>query len=667
MICCLNPNCNQPLNPPGRKVCQICGSKLEPLLRNRYRVVKPIGQGGFGRTYLAADQDMLNASCVIKQFSVQSQGAQSQEKAIELFNKEAYRLHELGVHPQIPTLLAYFEQDKRLYLVQQFIEGQNLYQELVQQGAFNEGKVREVLRDILPVLKFVHERQVIHRDITPTNIIRRKSDGKLVLIDFGIAKQITESTASQPGTKIGTEGYAPLEQLRNGQVFPASDIYSLGATCIYLMTQVKPDSLYNPLNGQWIWRDYLRKKGIDVSDNLTQILDKMLKDWVNERYQSADLVLQDLNVVGWQPATPKNPPPPKTSPVTPQATVSRSPEPNPNPNASVSGRFNVAKTPIFQNRNMRRPITPPPASRPPNSSSAKRVWRCVNTLTGHTSWVMAVAISLNKQVIASGGLDDQIKVWSSQTGELLHNLPGHTKAVNSLSISPDGLILASGSDDEKIKLWNLHTATLMQTLTEHSRDVNAVAISPDGQMLVSGGDDRTIKLWRLKNGLPIRTLFAAAGMIKAIAIHPKGLFIATGGLDNQIKLWKLATGELVNTLNGHFNSVYAVAFSSDGQLLASASKDKTVKLWNVQTGELIRTFSGHSGYVNGVAISPDNQTVISASSDKTIKIWRLETGELLSTLNEHTSAINALAMSVDGQLIVSASSDKTIKIWQGFG
>lgn len=663
MICCLNPNCKQPLNPPGRKICQNCGSKLEPLLRNRYRVIKPIGQGGFGKTYLAADQDMLNASCVIKQFSVQSQGTQSQEKAIELFNKEAYRLHELGVHPQIPTLLAYFEQDKRLYLVQQFIEGQNLYQELLQQGIFKEDKIREVLQDILPVLKFVHERQVIHRDITPTNIIRRKNDGKFVLIDFGIAKQITESTASQPGTKIGTEGYAPLEQLRNGQVFPASDIYSLGATCIYLMTQVKPDSLYNPLNGQWIWRDYLRKKGLDVSDNLAQILDKMLKDWVNERYQSADIVLQDLSVVGWQPATRQNPTPTKPPTVTPPPAVSRQPAPNP----SVSGRLNISKTPVTPGRNTRRPITPPPVSLQPKTSSTQRIWRCVNTLTGHTSWVMAVAISPNKQVIASGGLDDQIKVWSSQTGELLQNLSGHTKAVNSLTISPDGLILASGSDDEKIKLWNLHSATLMQTLTEHSRDVNALAICPDGQILVSGGDDRTIKLWRLKNGLPIRTLFASAGMIKAIAIDPKGVLIATGGLDNQIRLWKLGTGELVNTLNGHFNSVYSVAFSPDGQMLASASKDKTVKLWNLQNGEVIRTFSGHSGYVNAVVISPDGKTVVSASSDKTIKIWRLETGELLFTLNEHTSAVNGLAMSVDGQLLVSASSDKTIKIWQGFG
>lgn len=662
MICCFNPHCQQPLNAKGTKFCKSCGAKLEPLLRNRYRVIKPIGQGGFARTYLAADQDMLNASCVIKQFSLQAQGTKSQEKAIELFNQEAYRLHELGVHPQIPTLLAYFEQDKRLYLVQQFIEGQNLFQELQRQGPFREEKIREVLLDILPVLKFIHERQVIHRDITPTNIIRRQIDGKLVLIDFGIAKQLTETSQVQPGTKIGTEGYAPLEQLRNGQVFPASDIYSLGATCIYLMTQTKPDSLYNPLDGRWIWQAYLQKKGIVVSDRLAQILNKMLKDWVNERYQSADAVLQDLRSDLWQPST--------SSPVIPVKPPTVAPPPASKQPVSQSGISvsPVSKQPLSQPGSIfRRPLSKPALSAPPNSNFSSRIWRCVQTLTGHTSWVMSLAISHNKQILASGGLDDKIKIWNIQTGGLIHELVGHTRAINSVAISPDGLFLVSGSDDEKVKIWNLHSRTLIQTLTEHSRDVKAVAISSDGQILASGGSDRTIKLWRLKNGLPIRTPFAPGAMIKSVAIDPKGVLLATGGLDNLIKVWKLATGELVHTFNGHNNSIFSVAFSPDGQMLASASKDKTIKLWNLQNGELIRTFSGHSAPVNSVVVSPDGSTIFSGSNDNTIKIWRLGTGEQLFTLREHSGAVNCVAISSDGQLFASASSDKTIKLWQGFG
>ncbi|MGI0488623.1 protein kinase domain-containing protein, partial [Pantanalinema rosaneae CENA516] len=308
MTCCLNPECQQPQNPDDAEFCLNCGAKLIPLLRSRYRVVRPIGQGGFGKTYLALDEDRLKSRCVIKQFSPQVQGgSKSIEKAVQLFEQEAVRLHELGEHPQIPTLLAYFEHEQRLYLVQQFIEGQTLLQELLYQGSFSEQRIREVLVGVLPVLKFVHDHQVIHRDITPSNVIRRKADNKLVLIDFGVAKLLSTATASLPGTKIGTEGYAPMEQIRSGRAFPASDIYSLGATCLFLMTQTKPDDLYDPLEGRWLWRERLQQRGGKISEPIAQILDKMLKDLVSERYQSADAVMRDLRQALSRPPATSNP------------------------------------------------------------------------------------------------------------------------------------------------------------------------------------------------------------------------------------------------------------------------------------------------------------------------------------------------------------------------
>ncbi|NJR60931.1 MAG: protein kinase [Cyanobacteria bacterium CRU_2_1] len=301
MICCLNPRCQKPLNPDDAKVCQTCGTPLM-LLRGRYRAAQPLGQGGFGRTYLAFDEDRLNTRCVIKQFSPQIQGTKSLEKAVRLFNQEAVRLDELGEHSQIPTLLAYFEQDGYLYLVQQFIEGQSLLQEMRKQGAFNERQIRDMLSDVLPVLRFIHRHQVIHRDITPSNILRRQADDRLVLIDFGVAKQLSEEASGEMGTRVGTEGYAPMEQFRGGRAFPASDLYSLGATCLHLMTQTRPDNLYDPLNGHWIWREYLaEEKKILVSDQLAHIFDHLLKDLVGERYQSADEVMRDLNADSFCP------------------------------------------------------------------------------------------------------------------------------------------------------------------------------------------------------------------------------------------------------------------------------------------------------------------------------------------------------------------------------
>ena len=199
MKICQNPNCSNPFNSSGNRFCVGCGAdNFGDLLRNRYRVKRLLGTGGFGRTYEAQDLDRLDAVCVVKQFIRESQGTTARAKAAQLFRQEAKRLFELGEnHSQIPRLVAYFEQGTCMYLVQEFIDGHNLHQELVRQ-AFNEAQnLAGFLTDLLPVLEFIHQRQVIHRDIKPENIIRRIGDGKLVLIDFGGAKQVTQHNLAQ--------------------------------------------------------------------------------------------------------------------------------------------------------------------------------------------------------------------------------------------------------------------------------------------------------------------------------------------------------------------------------------------------------------------------------------------------------------------------------------
>ncbi|WP_017317678.1 serine/threonine-protein kinase [Mastigocladopsis repens] len=294
MSYCLNPNCPKPLNTNDGNFCLTCGSKL--LLKERYRAIKPIGQGGFGRTFLAVDEDKPSKPrCVIKQFYPQAQGTSTVQKAVELFTQEAMRLDELGKHPQIPELLAYFTQDDRQYLVQEFIDGLNLAQELEQKGAFNESQIRELLNDLLPVLQFCHARQVIHRDIKPENIIRRtnsqSTNGDLVLVDFGAAKEATYTALNRTGTSIGSPEYVAPEQMRGRAIF-ASDVYSLGVTCVHLLTQLSPFDLYDINNDAWIWRQYLTSQ---VSNELSGILDKMLESIPVRRYQTVDEVFQNLN------------------------------------------------------------------------------------------------------------------------------------------------------------------------------------------------------------------------------------------------------------------------------------------------------------------------------------------------------------------------------------
>jgi formylglycine-generating enzyme required for sulfatase activity len=264
--------------------------------------LKLLGEGGFSRTYASEDADRLNAPCVIKQFFPQVQGTGQRTKAAEFFKEEAFRLYELGEnHTQIPRLLAYFEQGSSLYLVQEFIQGQTLLQEL-QQQTYGEVEIRELLADLLPVLEFIHTHNVIHRDIKPENIIRRIGDEKPVLIDFGGAKQVTQATVGRQSTVIYTLGYAPTEQMA-GFACHASDLYALGVTCVRLLTQCLPlqdihgrihDPLYDAMNAKWLWHEYLQKKGINISEDLRIILDKLLKHFPSERYQTAVEVINDL-------------------------------------------------------------------------------------------------------------------------------------------------------------------------------------------------------------------------------------------------------------------------------------------------------------------------------------------------------------------------------------
>ncbi len=307
MSYCLNPDCPNPHNPDPANFCQGCGTRLR--LANRYCALKQLGEGGFSRTFLAVDEyKPSQPTCVIKQFLPQVQGAGNWEKAAALFAHEAKQLEELGSHDQIPALYAYFSEGKQQYLVQELIDGLNLQQELEQQGAFNEDQIRQVLSDLLPVLQYVHDHQVIHRDIKPENIIRRRvisspqatgsngpspspcPVGRLVLVDFGAAKSATHTSLNKAGTRIYSLGYAAPEQEKGWAVF-ASDLYSLGVTCIHLLTQIEPFNLYDSSDRRWVWRDYLRTP---ISAQLADIIDRLLQPEPAHRYPTAAAVLMDL-------------------------------------------------------------------------------------------------------------------------------------------------------------------------------------------------------------------------------------------------------------------------------------------------------------------------------------------------------------------------------------
>jgi formylglycine-generating enzyme required for sulfatase activity len=318
---CLNPSCLQQ-NPDDHKFCSYCRTQL--LLGDRYRAVNYIGEGAFGRTFLAVDQQRLNSPCVIKQFLPLSQG-----KAFELFKQEAQLLMNLGKNPQIPDLLAFFEQETRFYLIQEYVEGQDLQKILIQKKYFTETEVIDFLNQLLPVLQFIHDHKVIHRDIKLDNIILKSSPSntppffrgaggdQMVLIDFGVSKQLSTTIMTKIGTVAGTPGYASPEQMR-GLVNETSDLYALAVCAIRMLTGCLPeekngtivDEIFNLAELEWVWEEILQEKGLTVSDHLRSVLNKMLEDKIKDRFQSATEVLQALqnnsSGTGFQPVEESN-------------------------------------------------------------------------------------------------------------------------------------------------------------------------------------------------------------------------------------------------------------------------------------------------------------------------------------------------------------------------
>ena len=271
------------------------------LISNRYLIQRFLGQGGFGRTYLAYDTQRFGEACVLKEFVPANRGKEVFRKSQELFEREAKILYNVD-HPQIPKFISWFTDQQRLFIVQEYIEGktysQVLQERLSQTGKpFSEAEVNQWLWDMLPVLDYIHKRNLIHRDISLDNVMLRADKSKPVLIDFGLAKEkiskiwsVNSTRRSSFGSVVGKWGYAPVEQIRRGVCYYCSDIYTLGVCAVVLLTGKAPDLLLDR-NFNWRWHSYVK-----LSEQLTAILSKMLAEKPDDRYQSANEVLRELEL-----------------------------------------------------------------------------------------------------------------------------------------------------------------------------------------------------------------------------------------------------------------------------------------------------------------------------------------------------------------------------------
>ena len=622
------------------------------LLKQRYRILASVGQGGMGAVYRAEDTQLGNRKVAVKEMSQNGLSPQEIAEATENFKREALLLAGL-MHPNLPRIYDHFNEAGRWYLVMDFIDGETLEAYLAQAkgGKLSVEEVLHIGIQLCTVLNYLHTQQppIIFRDLKPANIML-SPEGHVYLVDFGIARHFKPGQAKDT-IAFGSSGYAAPEQYGRTQTTPRSDIYGLGAVLHQLITgddpSLKPFK-FTPLTA------------LPAPFDLGVLIMQMVEMDADKRPTSAKDVEGKLQVIvtqlsqhisPLQPAAPINPPSPQVQP-----------KPN-NPNVRPVAGQPVANNPPSPNMQPGQQILLPPQPNPNIQLKPVPVSQLRITRKQFLIGVVAVAtgvFSLYKLLEAS-----QVEIYDG----------GDSQSVTSIAWSPDSKRIASASDD--VKVWDANSGQTLLTYTGHPvQIVGAVAWSPDGKRIASASAsfDETVQVWGASSG---RTLLTYHGYfipqssfsgVTAVAWSPDGKRIASANNDvpgQNVQVWDANSGQTLLTYTGHSSAVTAVAWSPDGKRIASGGDygDNTVQVWDAADGGHVYTYQGHSNWVNAVAWSPDSKRIASGSQDTTVQVWDAADGGHVYTYQGHTRWVLAVAWSPDGRHIASGSADYTVQVW----
>jgi len=586
--------------------CFVCEAPLhtplkEPLLKERYRMLVPVGQGGFGAVYKVEDTHDGNRLLAMKQINLSALTAQEVIEATAAFNREVALLSGL-TFPNLPRIYDHFTDREHWYLVTDFIEGETLEQYLdrTRSGRLPLKEVLDIGIQLCTVLGYLHTREpsIIFRDLKPANVMRT-STGHLYLIDFGIARHFKPG---QPRDTIplGSPGYAAPEQYGRAQTTPRADIYSLGALLHQLLTGYDPEQ--NPFRFE-----LAPLQTQSIPRRLQSLVLQMVEMDVNNRPSSMTVIKQELEEI--------------VAASRPIGTL-----------LSTCHHYRLVLTLAWS-----------PDGAYIVSGTANNVIQVWDATTGchmftHSepfktyAWTSSLAWSPDGEHIACGSDDKAVRVWQvekdvSITMKQTFTYWNHANWVNAVGWSPDGKRIASGSDDKTVHIWQMDNTTTdaeVKIYRGHSRWVVNLAWSPDGNYIASGGNDATIHVWDVGRKETVRIYRDHHFGINALAWSPDGTRIASCSWDKIIRVWDVFTGNTLFTYRGHADCVNTVAWSPDGIHIASGGRDKTVHVWDAVSGHVKFTYHGHSGWVYAVAWSPEGTRIASAGNDGTVQIWQAE-------------------------------------------
>lgn len=645
------------------------------LLAGRYLVLKQLGTGGFSETYLARDKYLpLHPLCVVKWLKPSADSLLSLESARKLFDVEARVLGQLGQsHGQIPALLAYCSEAEQTYLVQEYIEGENLGEWLLQGRRLTPAGAIELLLGVLPILDYIHSQGIIHRDIKPSNLLRRKGDGKIVLIDFGaacpafsheskqglsnLAKHDAGDRSQEEALAIGTPGYMPDEQ-QAGRAEFSTDLYALGIAVIHLLTGVEPCQFETDLiSGELNWQTYLHSSSQGNSQGSSQIssqispksgnlqkptidpalihfLDRMVRSHCRDRFASAKEALSALNALG----------------------TSRKPRQS----WTVMPRFrrSLALKPFLALLALGLAGGYLISSRM-TVKSAEVQFTLLQEVSTPVN-VQQMLISPNGRLLITADTDRVLRLWSLPDGKLLRSLAGHQKPITALYMSRNGRLLAS-SEGNTIRLWDTASGQLLQILQTPSHWVTALAISHDAERLVSGSQDGTVQVWQLETGIRMRTLKptpSAAITAVTCGMMPNQIIVASSNL--QLQVWNLQTGERDRVFTGHQEKIVGLQ-AIDRRTLLSFGNDRTL-VWDLESGALMQAFSDKSA--QPMTTSANHQQVVTVDQAGMLRIWTDQAGQYQWQASRLLEQSPEIAVNVDQHYLVNWQPNRKLQLWR---
>jgi WD40 repeat protein/serine/threonine protein kinase/TPR repeat protein len=647
-----------------------------------YRVLSLLGHGGMGSVWLAERADGLFTRQVALKLI---HPALKSRVMSERFTREREILASLN-HPNIARLLdAGFAEDGQSYLALDYVAGTPLTA-YCDEHRLSVHERLELYRQVLSAVQYAHAHLVIHRDLKPANILVT-AEGQVQLLDFGIAKLLSEGEAketelTQLGGRALTPDYAAPEQIAGAPITTAADVYALGVMLYELLTGERPYKLKRDSRGALeeaileadpvapsravlseaaaeAHATTAKKLSSALRGDLDTIAIKALKKLPAERYATANAFAEDIerylrgDVVLAQPDSVLY----RTLKFTSRHWVG----------IAVTGVLILTLAAGLAATSYEARV----ASEQRDAALQAQLRSLTQTAAARLKdGDTPVALGIILEVLPHRGEQRQstseavnVFLEARAADAQLMTIPGHTNHVNFATFSPDGRRIITASDDKTARIWDATTGREILRLSGHSDRVLFASFSPDNRHIVTASADNTARIWDATSGQQSLVLIGHTRRLMSATFSPDGRQILTASRDNTARIWDATTGQQLLLLNGHMDGVMSAAFSPDGGRIVTASIDRTARIWNTATGREVAMLRGHNGFVWCAVFSPDGRQIVTGSEDKTARIWDTATGRQTMLLSGHADLVTGVAFSPDGRNVVTSSDDKTIRVW----